>query len=159
MPDEEAPLTDILGVDADGESMMYTTLYDNKGRVISTNDPNYTQNSFYANGGTVKRGDAIDVRFRIAKIIPNDEGGVREDITYYMGALPSELIPEETDEAGNLLLNPAVPIEFIQSGASDDTLRAWGGIYGAAQNWQVKMFSAGWKTVSIFPDRFNMVRS
>ena len=47
LPLEEKSLSEILGTDEDGSPKMYTTLYVDQNRVISTNDPTLAQDSFY----------------------------------------------------------------------------------------------------------------
>lgn len=143
LPEASASLQSILETDDDGNPMIYTTLYDDAKRVIDTNDPEYEQDAFYKNGGTVDLGAAVDVRFRLAEILSHDgENGVQENVTYYMDQLPGELIPEEQDDDGNQLLNPEEPIAFIQT-LEEDPLNAWGGIYGTEGNWKLKMFFEG----------------
>lgn len=82
LPLEEKSLSEILGTDEDGSPKMYTTLYDDQNRIISTNDPILAQDSFYL-------------------------GGVQENVTYCMDNLPQELVPAETDREGNEILNAA----------------------------------------------------
>ena len=48
---EEKSLSEILGTDEDGSPKMYTTLYDDQNRIISTNDSTLAQDSFYLGGG------------------------------------------------------------------------------------------------------------
>ena len=138
LPATEAPLSDILGKDEDGEPKMYSTLYDKDLRIVSTNDPQKKQDAFYAAGGTVARGDALYVEFRMAEILPNEGGsGVQENVTYCTGTLPKELIPAETDKDGNQLLNPDAPAEFFHLSGS---VSAYGGIYGTEEDYRLKIF-------------------
>lgn len=130
LPQEEKPLAEILGTGEDGSPKMYTTLYDDQNRVISTNDPTLEQGPFYLGGGTLDLGAAVYVRFRMAEILPQHEVGVRENITYYMENFPQELVPAETDSEGNEILNPEEPVEFFQLGGN---VTARGGIYGSPE--------------------------
>lgn len=50
LPLEEKSLSEILGTDEDGSPKMYTTLYVDQNRMISTNDPTLAQDSFYLGG-------------------------------------------------------------------------------------------------------------
>lgn len=58
LPLEEKSLSEILGTDEDGSPKMYTTLYVDQNRIISTNDPTLAQDSFYLGGGTLDLGAA-----------------------------------------------------------------------------------------------------
>ena len=127
LPLEEKSLSEILGTDEDGSPKMYTTLYVDQNRMISTNDPTLAQDSFYLGGGTLDLGAAVYVRFRMAEILPQHEGGVQKNVTYYMENLPQELVPAETDSEGSEILNPEEPVEFFQL---DGNVTAHGGIYG-----------------------------
>lgn len=141
LPLEEKPLAKILGTGEDGSPKMYTTLYDDQNRVISTNDPTLEQDPFYLGGGTLDFGAAVYVRFRMAEILPQHEGGVQKNVTYYMENLPQELVPAETDREGNEILNPEEPVEFFQLGGNV-TVR--GGIYGSPEEgYRLKMFFEG----------------
>ena len=65
LPLEEKSLSEILGTDEDGSPKMYTTLYVDQNRMISTNDPTLAQDSFYLGDGTLDLGAAVYVRFRM----------------------------------------------------------------------------------------------
>ena len=141
LPQEEKPLAKILGTGEDGSPKMYTTLYDDQNRVISTNDPTLEQGPFYLGGGTLDLGAAVYVRFRMAEILPQHEGGVQKNVPYYMENLPQELVPAETDSEGNEILNPEEPVEFFQLGGS---ITAHGGIYGSPEEgYRLKMHFEG----------------
>lgn len=56
LPLEEKSLSEILGTDEDGSPKMYTTLYVDQNRIISTNDPTPAQDSFYLGGNVTARG-------------------------------------------------------------------------------------------------------
>ena len=56
LPLEEKSLSEILGTDEDGSPKMYTTLYVDQNRIISTNDPTLAQDSFYLGGNVTARG-------------------------------------------------------------------------------------------------------
>lgn len=118
LPLEEKSLSEILGTDEDGSPKMYTTLYDDQNRIISTNDPTLAQDSFYLGGGTLDLGAAVYVRFRMVEILPQHEVGIQENVTYCMDNLPQELVPTETDREGNEILNPEEPVEFFQLGGN-----------------------------------------
>ncbi len=107
LPLEEKSLSEILGTDEDGSPKMYTTLYVDQNRMISTNDPTLAQDSFYLGDGTLDLGTAVYVRFRMAEILPQHVGGVQENVAYCMDNLPQELVPTETDREGNEILNAA----------------------------------------------------
>lgn len=89
LPLEEKSLSEILGTGEDGSPKMYTTLYDDQNRVISTNDPTLEQDPFYLGGGTLDLGAAVYVRFRMAEILSQHEGGVQKNVTYYMEKSPA----------------------------------------------------------------------
>lgn len=89
LPLEEKSLSEILGTDEDGSPKMYTTLYVDQNRMISTNDPTLAQDSFYLGGGTLDLGAAVYVRFRMAEILSQHEGGVQKNVTYYMEKSPA----------------------------------------------------------------------
>ena len=130
LPLEEKSLSEILGTDEDGSPKMYTTLYVDQNRMISTNDPTLAQDSFYLGDGTLDLGAAVYVRFRTVEILPQHEVGVQENVTYCMDNLPQELVPTETDREGNEILNPEEPVEFFQLGGN---VTARGGIYGSPE--------------------------
>lgn len=130
LPLEEESLSEILGTDEDGSPKMYTTLYVDQNRIISTNDPTLAQDSFSLGGGTLDLGTAVYVRFRMAEILPQHVGGVQGNVTYCMDNLPQELVPTETDREGNEILNPEEPVEFFQLGGN---VTARGGIYGSPE--------------------------
>lgn len=130
LPLEEKSLSEILGTDEDGSPKMYTTLYVDQNRMISTNDPTLAQDSFYLGDGTLDLGAAVYVRFRMVEILPQHVGGVQENVTYCMDNLPQELVPTETDREGNEILNPEEPVEFFQLGGN---VTARGGIYGSPE--------------------------
>ena len=125
-PQEEKSLSEILGTDEDGSPKMYTTLYVDQNRIISTNDPTLAQDSFYLGDGTLDLDAAVYVRFRM----PQHVGGVQGNVTYCMDNLPQELVPTETDREGNEILNPEEPVEFFQLGGN---VTARGGIYGSPE--------------------------
>ena len=56
LPLEEKSLSEILGTDEDGSPKMYTTLYVDQNRMISTNDPTLAQDLFYLGGNVTARG-------------------------------------------------------------------------------------------------------
>lgn len=56
LPQEEKSLSEILGTDEDGSPKMYTTLYVDQNRIISTNDPTLAQDLFYLGGNVTARG-------------------------------------------------------------------------------------------------------
>ena len=56
LPETTASLQAISGRDEEGQLKIYTTLYDEKQRIIDTNDPDEEQSAYYKNGGTVARG-------------------------------------------------------------------------------------------------------
>lgn len=60
--------------------------------------------------------------------------------TTNMSALPKELVPAETNSAGNQLLNPSVPTEFF---SINGQVRAYGGIYGTTDDYKLKIFFTG----------------
>lgn len=141
LPQREEPLTNILETDEQGNPKMYTTLYDAKHRVVSTNDPAVAQDPVYAAGETVDRGSPLYVQFRMAEIMPQDgEAGIQEQVTYYMEQLPQELIPAETDASGRQLLNPDTPTGFFTLSGQ---IQAYGGIYGTPGQYRLKLFFAG----------------
>ncbi len=122
------PLSNIVGNDS-----MYVTMVDTDGKVISTNDPEQTQDSKYANGGTLDLGQSVNVSFRMSKINPYDgtDKGVQETdsdgkiVVYHMD-LPQELVPTAmTDDGKSKLVNPDTPYVFFQYGE----VKAVGGIY------------------------------
>ena len=140
LPEAEASLLDILGTDENGNPCMYTTIYDKKRRIVTTNDPLEEQDSYYAGEGTVDRGAVLYVRFRFAEIIPHEgEYGVQENVTYCINDLPSELIPAEKDTKGEKILDPEVPVNFFQAYGD---LTAYGGIYTKPEGtgYQLKIF-------------------
>ncbi len=60
--------------------------------------------------------------------------------TTNMSALPKELVPAETNSAGNQLLNPSVPTEFF---SINGQVNAYGGIYGTTDDYKLKIFFTG----------------
>ena len=127
---EVYPLKDIIGFDGDA---MYTTLLDENGTVISTNDPRVNEPE---NPGEVKAGDAVSVKFRMEDIIPNDgDDGVQENRVYAM-SLPDELIPAAENADGEQLVNPAEPLKFF---GDEDGIQAFGGIYNVGGEYQLRM--------------------
>ena len=124
---------------------MYTTLLDENGNVISTNDPTENKSE---HSKEVKAGDAVSVKFRMEDIIPNDgEDGVQEDRVYYM-TLPEELIPAAKNSNGEQLVNPTEPLKFF---GDDDGIQAYGGIYNVGGEYQLRMIFenvADWIEVS-----------
>lgn len=143
LPEDTAPLSDILEKDDDGFCKMYTTLYDSKDRIIDTNDPEYSTDKHYkdaddgGDGATVDLDAVIDVRFRMAGIIPNDEGGVEENVTYLGDILPSALVPE-SEHDGATLINPDEPFAFVKIIGD---IEVYGGLYGDDDDgFRFKMF-------------------
>lgn len=133
---EVYPLKDIIGFGG-----MYTTLSvikeDKDGNktetIISTNDDLV---KVPENPEEVKAGDPVNVRFRIADIIPNDgDEGVQENRVYAM-SLPEELIPAAESADGEQLVNPAEPLKFF---GDEDGIQAYGGIYNVGGEYQLRM--------------------
>ena len=60
--------------------------------------------------------------------------------TTNMSARPKELVPAETNSAGNQLLNPSVPTEFF---SINGQVHAYGGIYGTTDDYKLKIFFTG----------------
>lgn len=84
LPLEEKSLSEILGTDEDGSPKMYTTLYDDQNRVISTNDPTLEQDSFYLGDGTLDLGAAAFTAARKSaasvRRCPDGSGGTEEEV-------------------------------------------------------------------------------
>lgn len=129
-----APLSSVIDVDENGTYQLYVTLFDAKGRVIATDDPECVVDARYlpiAEGGeglTVDRGAGIRVYMRAASITSNDANGdgtgIQEGVTYVM-SLPRELVPVEQGSDGNKLVDPDAPLRFFNSG----DVTAEGGVY------------------------------
>ena len=121
----------ILGKDADGKELFYTTLLDSEDRIVDTTDPELEKDNHYKSkeeggeAGTVDLKAKLKVRFRMAEILEHDgDSGVQENVLYYM-TLPRELVPVKKDSAGKVLVDPENPVTFFQSG----DIQCVGGIY------------------------------
>ncbi len=123
-------LKDIIG--SHGKAM-YTTLLDKDGKVLSTNDPKVKEPE---KPDEVKAGDAINVKFRMEEIVPNNgDDGVQEDRVYVM-SLPDELVPAAESTDGEQLVNPSEPVKFF---GDKDGIQAYGGIYTVNDEYQLRM--------------------
>lgn len=115
-------------------AQMYTTLLDQEGKVVDTNDPTRTVDEKYkpadqgGQGAGLAKGDGVTVRFRMTAVTPqNADGagtGVQENTTYSMD-LPWQLVAATQDKDGNKLVDPDTPLDFFNSG----DVTAQGGIY------------------------------
>ena len=120
-------LASIIEDDAAGNphAQMYTTLLDQDGKIVDTNDPTRTVDEKYKptdQGGQsagLSKGDGVTVHFRMAAVTPHDADGagtgVQEDTTYTMD-LPWQLVAAKEDKNGNKLVDADTPLDFFNSG-------------------------------------------